>query len=123
MNEPLGSVTLKADGLGAITSLPRTWSLSMVCEVALGLIVCQAATKSCQLAMIQPEYLHLMPMIYSLFCFETSGGSAGRPRPPRNFLGSFVGPSTFLERYKILNFEYIVYCKYLRTRKMYKEWT
>ena len=43
------------------------------------------------------------------------------PRPPRNFLGPFVGLPTFLETYKILNFEYIVYYKYLRIRKMYKK--
>ena len=31
------------------------------------------------------------------------------PRPLKNFIGPFVGPPTFLEGYKILNFEYIVY--------------
>ena len=32
-------------------------------------------------------------------------------------------PATFLERHKILNFEYTAYYKYLRISKMYKERT
>ena len=51
-----------------------------------------------------------------------SGGSTGG-HAPINFLGPFVRPPhpTILDRYKILSFEYIVYCKYSRIRKMYKE--
>ena len=37
-----------------------------------------------------------------------------RRRSPRNFLGPFVGPPNFLERYNILNLEHVVYCIYLK---------
>ena len=46
-------------------------------------------------------------------------GAEGDHGPPSNFLAPSLAP-TSLERYKVLNFEYIVYCKYLQIRKMYK---
>jgi len=40
--------------------------------------------------------------------------------PPDIFLAPLLAP-IFLERYKIKNFDYIVYSKNLQIRKMYKE--
>ena len=40
---------------------------------------------------------------------------------PQKFSSPLRWPPTFLESYKIVNFEYIADCKYLRIRKMYKE--
>ena len=42
-------------------------------------------------------------------------GEHGSHDPPERFLVPLLDP-TFLERYIILNFEYIVCCKYLHTR-------
>ena len=52
-----------------------------------------------------------------------SGGSTGSQgdHGPQKFSCPLRGPLIFLERYKMLNFEYTVYCKYLRVRKAYKE--
>ena len=48
------------------------------------------------------------------------GGGGSEARPPEIFLAPSL-PPTFIEGRKILNFEYVVYDKYLRIRKMYKE--
>ena len=49
--------------------------------------------------------------------YEEPGGH-GRPEI---FLSPLLPLPIFLENCKILNFEYTIYCKYLRNRKVYKE--
>ena len=41
---------------------------------------------------------------------------------PEISLALSLPPPTLLERYKTLNFEYIVYCKYSPIRSIYREW-
>jgi len=76
--------------------------------------------------------LQLIVSIYNSFQHETlnflqnmspkhflnSGGSKGARGHASSKL--FLDP-TFLQRYKILNFDYIAYCKYSRLRKVYKD--
>ena len=50
-----------------------------------------------------------------------SGGSKGGLQAPQKFPWSPLLAPTFLERYETLTFEYVVYCKYSRIRKIYKK--